>query len=93
MRRRALGLAPRQEDLLSRWGYPYVLDAFRFHLTLTGPLPSPEMRDRAFRALEHLTRAACREFHRVVDPCLFEQEDRHLPFRLAARFPFQASPG
>ena len=23
---------------LERWGYPYVLDRFRFHMTLTGPL-------------------------------------------------------
>lgn len=37
-RRRAAGLTPRQEALLTAWGYPYVLDEFRFHLTLTGPL-------------------------------------------------------
>lgn len=38
-RRRRARLSPRQEALLQRWGYPYVLDQFRFHLTLTGPLP------------------------------------------------------
>lgn len=32
-------LTPRQRDLLHEWGYPYVLDEFRFHLTLTDPLP------------------------------------------------------
>ena len=37
-RRRAAGLTPRQEELLMAWGYPYVLDEFRFHLTLTGRL-------------------------------------------------------
>lgn len=37
-RRRAAGLSPRQEDHLMRWGYPYVMDEFRFHLTLTGRL-------------------------------------------------------
>ena len=37
-RRRRTGLSLRQEALLLRWGYPYVMDAFRFHLTLTGPL-------------------------------------------------------
>lgn len=42
-RRRKAGLSPRQEALLTRWGYPYVLDAFRFHMTLTGRLPKPEM--------------------------------------------------
>ncbi|MEM8537341.1 MAG: DUF1045 domain-containing protein [Pseudomonadota bacterium] len=37
-RRRASGLTDRQDALLSQWGYPYVMDAFRFHLTLTGKL-------------------------------------------------------
>lgn len=35
-RRRAAGLTPEQEALLEHWGYPYVLDEFRFHVTLTG---------------------------------------------------------
>ena len=37
-KRRAAGLTPRQEDMLARWGYPYVLDEFRFHMTLAGPM-------------------------------------------------------
>ncbi|MFC2968575.1 DUF1045 domain-containing protein [Acidimangrovimonas pyrenivorans] len=41
-RRQAAGLSPRQEALLARWGYPYVMEEFRFHLTLTGSLPGPE---------------------------------------------------
>lgn len=32
-------LSPRQRALFERWGYPYVFDQFRFHMTLTGPLP------------------------------------------------------
>ncbi|MFW8594232.1 DUF1045 domain-containing protein [Cribrihabitans neustonicus] len=42
-RRRAAGLTPAQEANLTRWGYPYVLDQFRFHITLTGKLPKPEL--------------------------------------------------
>lgn len=38
-RRRAAGLTPAQDALLQRWGYPYVMEAFRFHMTLTGTLP------------------------------------------------------
>lgn len=37
-RRRSSGLSPAQDSNLSTWGYPYVFDEFRFHLTLTGPL-------------------------------------------------------
>ena len=41
-RRRAVGLSERQEELLARWGYPYVLEGFRFHMTLTGNLDPGE---------------------------------------------------
>lgn len=40
--RRGPGLTPAEEANLARWGYPHVLDAFRFHLTLTGPLAESE---------------------------------------------------
>ncbi|NIK49422.1 DUF1045 domain-containing protein [Variibacter gotjawalensis] len=33
------GMSARQTALLDRWGYPYVFDEFRFHMTLTGSLP------------------------------------------------------
>lgn len=32
-------LTPAQVDLLDRYGYPYVMDEFRFHMTLTDRLP------------------------------------------------------
>ncbi|MGJ8605136.1 MAG: DUF1045 domain-containing protein [Marivita sp.] len=35
-RRRKSRLSAKQDALLLRWGYPYVMDEFRFHLTLTG---------------------------------------------------------
>ncbi len=40
-RRRPDRLTPRQRDLLDRYGYPYVMEEFRFHLTLSNHL-SPE---------------------------------------------------
>ena len=33
-------LTAREHELLDRWGYPYVFEAFRFHCTLTEFLPS-----------------------------------------------------
>ena len=41
-RRRPETLTPHQRDLLARFGYPYVLDHFQFHLTLSGPLTDAE---------------------------------------------------
>ncbi|MCF6233999.1 MAG: DUF1045 domain-containing protein [Rhodobacteraceae bacterium] len=40
-RRRAAHLTPRQEGNLKKWGYPHVMDDFRFHITLTGRLAKP----------------------------------------------------
>lgn len=42
-RRRAAGLSDRQEANLVQWGYPYVLEEFRFHLTLTGKLERDQL--------------------------------------------------
>ena len=33
-------LSSRQNELLDAWGYPYVFDQYRFHMTLTDPLPA-----------------------------------------------------
>ncbi|WP_420548146.1 DUF1045 domain-containing protein [Curvivirga sp.] len=37
-KRRVAGLSNRQDVLLLKWGYPYVFEEFRFHLTLTDKL-------------------------------------------------------
>lgn len=54
-RRRARGLTPRQEENLLRWGYPYVMQDFRFHMTLSGRL-APEALDATAEAIApHVT--------------------------------------
>ena len=53
-RRRAAGLTQRQNALLKRWGYPFVADEFRFHLTLTGRLDEEQMERAKSAALQHL---------------------------------------
>ena len=42
-RRRGNGLSQAQEERLQRWGYPHVMDGFRFHMTLTGRLPKAQV--------------------------------------------------
>ncbi|UWQ16788.1 DUF1045 domain-containing protein [Jannaschia sp. M317] len=51
-RRRAAGLSARQDALLTRWGYPYVMEEFRFHLTLSGRLPEDTI-SRWTQAVRH----------------------------------------
>ncbi|HVY50374.1 MAG TPA: DUF1045 domain-containing protein [Devosia sp.] len=40
-RRLSASLTTRQAELVGRYGYPYVLDQFRFHMTLTDRLDEP----------------------------------------------------
>lgn len=42
-RRRGAGLTPAREALLMSWGYPHVMEEFRFHMTLTGKLPKAQI--------------------------------------------------
>jgi len=38
------GLSHRQVEYLDRWGYPYVFEDFRFHMTLTGSIAAADRR-------------------------------------------------
>ena len=87
-KRHAAGLTPRQAELLARWGYPYVLDEFRFHLTLTGSIADPEERARVADLLHPLVAPLIRQATPVRELCLFHQPDRATPFRVVQRFPF-----
>ncbi len=53
LERRRKGLTPAQDAHLDRWGYPFVLDQFRFHLTLTGAL-EPNLAARVLAVLRDL---------------------------------------
>ncbi len=50
-RRNPSKLTPSQREYLDRWGYPYVMEEFRFHMTLTGRLDA-ERRERILAILQ-----------------------------------------
>lgn len=80
-RRKPEKLSERQREYLDRWGYPYVMEEFRFHMTLTGRLdaerrgPILEMLRGRFAGLK-LDRLA---IDRIA---LFRQNDAKARFRL-----------
>jgi putative phosphonate metabolism protein len=88
--RRSAGLNPRQDALLLQFGYPYVLDQFRFHVTLTDRL-APDELERLRPWLEQYFSEALREPLTVSDICLFVQPAREAAFRLVRRYPLQAT--
>lgn len=86
--RRADGLSPRQAALLDRWGYPYVFEEFRFHMTLTGRLP-PEQRGSWLERLREVFGDLGRETVTVDALSLLRQDHPDAPFRVTGRFPFE----
>jgi putative phosphonate metabolism protein len=88
-RRRAAELTPRQDAYLVRYGYPYVLDEFRFHMTLTERLQPPERDDVLAMLVERAVAVCARPL--VIDAIsIFEQPDHAAPFTLRRRYPFGA---
>ncbi|MBY8974811.1 DUF1045 domain-containing protein [Rhodobacteraceae bacterium NNCM2] len=85
-KRRKNPLSPRQEALLAEWGYPYVLDEFRFHLTLTGPLPEAEAEQIAKRLGPVLAEILAPPMP-VRELCLFGEDAADGRFHILRRFP------
>jgi putative phosphonate metabolism protein len=90
VRRNPEKLTPRQCEYLDRWGYPYVMEEFRFHMTLTGRLPAERHNDveamlqNRFAAID----LATLEIDRIA---LFRQDDAAARFRIIGHWPLRAS--
>ncbi len=87
-RRRRAQLTPLQDAMLLRWGYPYVLETWFFHMTLTRRLSLPEL--AVYRpAAEAYFTDTLRAPRRVVDICLYVQAGEGRAFTLAERLPLR----
>jgi putative phosphonate metabolism protein len=87
-RRLSSPLTARQMELLDAWGYPYVMEQFRFHMTLTSSLPDVE-RALVVAELGRRYREEVGRTRLLIDGlALFRQETRESRFRLTQRFAF-----
>lgn len=81
-RRLASPLTAKQIAYLDRYGYPYVKDEFRFHMTLTNSLHQDERQDVA-KCLENAGRIPLQNFTGFIDRiCLFKQTDSQSRFKI-----------
>ena len=89
-RRRASGLSTRQNDLLTQWGYPYVMDEFKFHLSLTGKIDS-----KCASVLQPFLSEYFKETEianlRLDRIAILSQSDSKSPFILEEFFPLRGS--
>ena len=90
-RRAPDALSPAQLRNLHQWGYPYVLDQFRFHMTLTGRVDVSEAA-RARRAIEAHFGPLLDEPVEVGGLALFVESESGAPFAVRSYHPFAALP-
>ncbi len=87
-RRRPDSLTIRQRELLEVFGYPYVMEEFQFHLTLSGRLDGLAAQSVHEAATRHFAGLLPQPFL-IEDLCLFG-EDAHNRFHLLHRYPLSA---
>ena len=85
-RRRATGLSPAQDALLLEWGYPYVMEEFRFHITLSGKLPRAQARQTVEALAPVVAPLLPAPF--VIDGLSLAGEDAQGMFHLVSRHSF-----
>lgn len=89
-RRKPENLTPRQVEQLDQFGYPYVRDDFRFHMTLTGRLP-PE-RNAPVREMLQQRFAALDLSSLFIDHiALFKQDSATARFRVTRVFALKSA--
>jgi putative phosphonate metabolism protein len=85
-RRRLAHLTTREAELLALYGYPYVMERFRLHLTLTGPVDAAVAR-RVISAvaadIDRLNTEAPLALDRL---CLFLEQSPGAPFQRITDF-------
>jgi len=89
-RRRLSGLSAHQDEMLLRWGYPYVMDCFRFHISLSGHLKGIDSNVETLikNALNLQLNSVISEPLVFDSICLFEEPAAGQNFFLKKRFDF-----
>lgn len=85
-RRKAGRLSRRQMEYLGRWGYPYVFEEFRFHMTLTGPVEDGEA-EKVERALHDVFAPVLDDPVEIASLALFKEPARGDPFHVDSLHP------
>lgn len=88
-RRNPSKLTPRQCEYLDRWGYPYVMEEFRFHMTLTGRLPT-ERREALVATLRERFAALKMTSLSIDRIALFRQDNASARFGIVGQWPLRA---
>jgi len=85
-KRRPERLSEAQRQNLDRWGYPYVFDEFRFHMTLTGPVDEKH-RPQVERVLDDFFAPVLDDAVEIANLALFVEPEKGGPFEIHSLHP------
>ena len=81
-------LTAREQVHLIRWGYPYTMEDFHFHMSLTGPVAGQTDREEIRKLLEVYLYPACGQPLQIDALCLVRESEAGARFELVRRFAF-----
>lgn len=81
-------LTVHQTQMLEHWGYPYVMEEFRFHISITDRIDNESERAAMMKAVQHMTTGVVNKPIVVRDVAVFYQPDRDQPMEEIKRFAF-----
>ena len=90
-RRNPEALSPEEFRNLLQWGYPYVFESFRFHMTLTGRVGDADA-PRIIRAVEEHFGPVLEEPLEVASLALFVEPEHGAPFAVRSFHEFGRLP-
>jgi putative phosphonate metabolism protein len=80
-RRNPENMSVAQRRNLKQWGYPYVFEDFRFHMTLTGPVPERD-RPKIEHILSEFLEPVLEEPVEINNLALFTEAEPGFPFEI-----------
>jgi len=92
-RRTGTGLTARQAELLHAWAYPYVMEQFQFHMTLSGSLKNvaPEVKEALKAAAQEWFAPLLQQGMDIDAVTWFAQDQKNGDFRWVEHFELSAS--
>lgn len=85
-RRKPESLTEPERVNLLRWGYPYVNDEFRFHMTLTGRVPAERQAEMHYVLRERFAEHTGKPLD-ISGLAIFAEEERGAPFFVRSWLP------
>lgn len=90
-RYRSAKLTVYQKRMLKHWGYPYVMEEFRFFIPMTDRIEDDAEREKVTTAVTQISKPGIGETVHIRELTVLGQDSRQEPMRIIERVPFGAT--